>query len=442
MLAAASAFHGLDPEREQRALLQAFEYSLVTELLMTGTSLDELGRRMAAGADVLDGPRSVLLRALSAHVLAPYAEAVPLMRSALDMLNALDDGELFDLGFVGIALATALFDSTAAAAYLARLARIAAEAGALRALDTLLWVRSCFEIGRGDPAEAGRALEQVRELRRAIGYPAENVVNVAHLAWTGAAREDVEGLADVTRILGFGGVETAAKAALAALDIASGRYAEAHRRLSQMVAEPFVQVTYLELANYVEAAVRSGHSADAATMAARIADMADASSTAWLSGLAHRCRALVAGDGDAELHYRLALESFGAAGVPADLGRAHLLYGEWLRRMKRRRDARTQLRAAVDVFDRIEAPAFAARARAELTATGEAMSHREVIAGVELSPREAAVARLAADGQTNAEIGTTLFISANTVDYHLRKVFAKLGVSSRRQLGERFASGD
>ncbi len=438
MLAAANSFHGLESDREQRAVLQAFEYALVTELLMVGTTLLELGRRMAAAAELLDGPRGIVLRALSAHVLAPYSEAVPVIRHALDTLFALDDTELCDFGFAGIALSTALFDVDSGTEYLTRLARIASDAGALRALDTVLWVRSTFEIGRGDPAAAGRYLEQVRELRRAIGYPAENVVNVAFLSWTGAPREEVEAFASVTRSMGFGGVEAFATAALAALDIAEGSYANAHGLLTWMIDAPFLQVTYLQLANYVEASIRSGHTDDAVETTSRITAMAEASGTPWIRGLDQRCRALVCDDDSAEEHYLSAVELLSTANVRVDLGWAHLLYGEWLRRMKRRRDARRHLRTAIDAFDRFEAPAFAQRARTELAATGAPTSERQLVAGVEMSARELSVAELAAAGHTNAEIGATLFISANTVDYHLRKVFGKLGVSSRRQLTEHF----
>ena len=106
--------------------------------------------------------------------------------------------------------------------------------------------------------------------------------------------------------------------------------------------------------------------------------------------------------------------------------------------MKRRRHAREQLQCAIDIFDRIEAPAFGERARAELSATGAKVQDRHVVSGIELSAQEAAVAQLAATGKTNAEIGTALFISTNTVDYHLRKVFGKLAISSRRQLSDHF----
>ena len=185
MLRAADEFHGLDPKREQRALLRAFELALVTESLMEGTTLPELGHRLEAGAKVMDGPYAIVLRAVAAHILRPYTDAIPFMREAIATLSVLDDGDLPKFGFVAIALTTALFDEQAGANYLSRLARIARDAGSLRALDTALWVRSIFELGRGDPAAGGRYVEQVRELRRAIGYEAENVVNVSYLAWTG-----------------------------------------------------------------------------------------------------------------------------------------------------------------------------------------------------------------------------------------------------------------
>lgn len=440
LLRAAAEFHGSDPEREQRTLLRAFELSLATELLMQGTTLPELGQRLAAGATLADGLPGVLLTALSAHILAPYREAVPLMRTALDQLFALNDAELPGFGFVGIALAVALFDCTAGSEYLGRLARIASESGALRDLDAALWVRTLFEIGRGDPAQSGVHIEQVREIRRAIGYDAENVINVSYLTWTGLPRDAVEMIAAATRAMGFGGVEHAAKAALATRDIAEGRYADAHDQLQAMLATPFLQPSYLQLPDFVEAAVRSDHAADARDAADRISGMAEASGTPWIRGLDHRCRALLASDDTAEAHYRSAIELLTAADTPADLGRAHLLYGEWLRRRKRRRDARVHLHTAIELFDRIEAPSFAQRARNEIAATGEKAREHHMWGGVEMSPQEATVARMAAAGHTNAEIATAMFISANTVDYHLRKVFGRLGVSSRRQLSERYGS--
>lgn len=439
VLAAAGEFHGHDRELEQLALVRAFELAFVADALMQGTTLDELGRRVDAGAHGA-GAHADILRGLAAHALLPYPDAVPLMRTAYDALMGLDDADLIAFGYVGIILTTALFDKTAGAAYLDRLARIAAEAGALQRLDTVLWVRGLFELDSGNPAAWGAAVKQVRELRRAIGYDAENVVNVAHLAWTGTPLEEIELIAEVVRTTGFGGVHTSAVSALAIRHIAEGRYDDAYRRLKPLMDEPMLQVTYIRLADYVEAAARSGRTADAATAAGRLELMASASGTPMLRGQSERCLALLADDRTAEALYVGGLDHFQRADAPADLGRAHLLYGEWLRRMRRRRDAREHLRTAVAIFDDIDAPAFAHRARTELAATGERPAERQLVGGVEMSPQEATVARMAAAGHTNAEIAATMFISANTVDYHLRKVFAKLGVSSRRQLSERFGS--
>jgi DNA-binding CsgD family transcriptional regulator len=127
-------------------------------------------------------------------------------------------------------------------------------------------------------------------------------------------------------------------------------------------------------------------------------------------------------------------------GMDVDRGRTHLLYGEWLRRGKRRRDAREQLHTALELFERSAAPAFVERSRSELTATGLKAESAAEPQSLGLTPQELTVARLAASGSTNAEIGATLFISVNTVDYHLRKVFQKLGISSRRQLADQLAT--
>lgn len=442
LLEAAEHFHGVDALLEQRALLRAFENSLVTEWQMQGTTIKDLGRRLQTGALSASGPLSVILNALAAHVLLPYADAVPLMRDALTTLMSLDDEHLPEFGFVGVAFAIALLDALAALEYLSRLEAITRELGALRALDTVLWVRSSVELGRGHPAAAELYIEQVRELRRAIGYEAENVVNVPQLAWTDAPVDTVAAVGELTLAMGFGGVHSNTEAVLAVREIAESQYGPAYERLTRLIAQPFLHVTYLQLADLVESAVRSGHREDARHHAAVIASMATANPAAWLRGLDQRCQALLAVDGAVAQHYSSAIELLSSAGTPAELARTHLLFGEWLRRKKRRRLAREQLRAAITIFEKVKAPAFLRRARAELAATGEQLADREVVVGVEMAPREATVARMAATGATNAEIASTLFITANTVDYHLRKVFQKLGVSSRRQLTERFRDSD
>ncbi len=333
----------------------------------------------------------------------------------------------------------ALWDERTCVELLERTMRAATEAGNLRVLDTTLWVLGLVELARGDPAASGRYVEQVRELRRAIGYDAEQVVNASSLAWSGAPYEQVEQIAEATLETGFAGVWTVAMTGLAIREIADGHYRDAYERLRPLVELEFLQVTYQQLPDLVEAAVRSGNLAPARAAAHRLAEFAAVSGTPWIRGIAARAAALVSEPERAEAGYLEAIAQLGLATATGELGRAHLLYGEWLRRMKRRREARDELRTACEIFERVSAPAFAARAHRELEATGErVVAHQPGDGGAEhLTPQEDAVARLAAAGRTNAEIGAELFISANTVDYHLRKVFRKLGITSRRQLAER-----
>ena len=163
--------------------------------------------------------------------------------------------------------------------------------------------------------------------------------------------------------------------------------------------------------------------------------MTSASGTDWALGVEARSRALLSDGAEAERLYREAIERLGRTRMRTELARAYLLYGEWLRRERRRIDARTQLRIAHEMFDAMGMEAFAERARRELLATGETARTRTAgTTGPQLTPQEAQVARLARDGLTNPEIGARLFISAKTVQYHLSKVFTKLGISSRSQL--------
>ena len=166
----------------------------------------------------------------------------------------------------------------------------------------------------------------------------------------------------------------------------------------------------------------------------RLSGIARACPTDWALGAEARSRALVSDDAVAENLYREAIDRFGRAGLRVDLARARLLYGEWLRRQRRRRDARDQLATAYEIFDSVGAAAFAGRARIELRAAGGQARQRAVQTPDTLTAQEALIARLAGDGASNPEIAAQLFISRATVAYHLRKVFTKLGVSSRSQL--------
>ena len=188
------------------------------------------------------------------------------------------------------------------------------------------------------------------------------------------------------------------------------------------------------LAELIEAAARSGQPERATGPLAQLADITQAAGTDWALGTHARVAAMLAEGDTAERLYREAIERLSHIKTRATLARAHLLYGEWLRREDRRADAREQLRVAYAMLSDMGMEAFAERARHELLATGETVRKRTVETLDELTPQEAQVARLAAGGQTNPEIGAQLFLSPRTVEWHLSKVFGKLGISSRREL--------
>jgi ATP/maltotriose-dependent transcriptional regulator MalT len=223
--------------------------------------------------------------------------------------------------------------------------------------------------------------------------------------------------------------------AAAVLHLGLGQYAEA-----LALAEPATEKTYqplstqLILPELIEAAVRTGRTELAREALDRLSVMTAIEGSDWAKGLEARSRALLSEGHNAEHCYAEAVERFGRTPLRPELARAHLLYGEWLRREQRRRDARHQLHAAYHLFTAIGADAFAERARRELLATGEKVRKREVDTRGQLTPREEHIVRLARDGRTNPEIGAELFISARTVEWHLRKVFTKLGITSRRDL--------
>jgi DNA-binding NarL/FixJ family response regulator len=191
------------------------------------------------------------------------------------------------------------------------------------------------------------------------------------------------------------------------------------------------------MAELVEAAARGGTPGLADDALRRLVDAAAASGTDWALGIAARSRALLLDGSDAEDRYVEAIDRLARSRMALDLARGHLLYGEWLRRERRRVDARRELRVAHDLFSDFGADAFAERARVELQATGEHARRRTPETIDQLTPQELQISRLAAQGDTNREIAAQLFISPSTVEYHLRKAFRKLDVTSRTQLAHR-----
>ncbi|WP_028643554.1 helix-turn-helix transcriptional regulator [Nocardioides sp. URHA0020] len=437
MLTAAEAMRH-EPDLAQGALIQAFYLTLPAERAATGVSLAELGRRLEEGAGLRDGVAATILRGLSAHILLPYDQAVPVMQAAVGTIAELSDEDLLRYGVVSVVLTSALWDARSRQQCLERTAAAARNVGSLRLLDQVLWATSMAELRGGTPQRSAQCIEQIRELRRAIGYDPTSVQNAALLAWTGSSQEHVEQVAAAAAGSGVESVYAAGMHALAVRDIADGAYEKAFARLQPLIDTPFLHVTPLEYGDFVEAAVRSDRHATAHPVVERLEYLAAVNGSDWTLGVAARCRAMVQEDAEvAEECYRAALASLSSAGMEMELARTHLVYGEWLRRARRRREATEQLRTAAESFDRAEAPAFAERARRELRASGEDSGPPDAGRERGLTAQESTAARLAAAGHTNAEIGAVMFVSANTVDYHLRKVFKKFGISSRRQLADR-----
>jgi DNA-binding CsgD family transcriptional regulator len=221
----------------------------------------------------------------------------------------------------------------------------------------------------------------------------------------------------------------------AVLNNGIGRYQAALTPALHAAEQPDLALSSWCTIELIEAAALGGATDIAAGAVARLCEMTSASGTDWALGVEARSRALISDAAEAEPLYRDAIERLRRTRMRVELARTHLLYGESLRRQRRLGDARTQLHIAHDMFDTIGMEAFAERARRELLATGETARKRTPAAsGAQLTPQEEQIARLAGEGLTNPEIGARLFISAKTVQYHLSKVFTKLGVSSRSQL--------
>ncbi|HWS32395.1 MAG TPA: AAA family ATPase [Actinoplanes sp.] len=438
-LAAAEAF-GPDRGRARQALIQGIEHVLSAEHLGgTGEPTVAAAAAPLAGDDHLDG---LVLAAYTGFVVDGYPNCVPAVRRAVAAIAdpALPDEVLLARFAIGVNFCTILWDDESKADILARAEETARRTGALHRLDLIHFIAAmtCAVLGRLDEADRHDAAGQ--RLRRAIGATAEQELVWRHpelITWRApdGIRESVEQALQVFAMLHLGGMHAVTRLHLAILDIADSRWAAARERLLTIVDLGRQHRYAWALPELVEAALRAG---DRRTAQAACDDLdlaARASGTPRALGLLDRCQAVLAGPDRAEEHYRAAIERLDGTLAYGDLARARLLYGEWLRRRRRRRDARHQLAAAYTMFERVRADAFARRAATELAALGE--TAREPVPesnDLELTPQEAAVARLARTGATNAEIAAHLFLSPSTVDYHLRKVFRKLGVSSRRQL--------
>jgi len=385
-------------------------------------------------------PTDLLLDAFATRLARGYEPAVPLLRAGVAALRTGVPGDVDDPSiWIGAWAALDLWDDEGFAAALRRIDAVTRAGGALNSLKSTLSTAATGKVLAGRFVEAQACHTEAGEIEAAMGLRAwgsEHVIEL--LAWQGR-EEQTRAAAEVTeRVwvdqLGYGVLGTHAARSLAVLELGLGRYREALDHAARVVAEDLPGQGSLALSDVVEAGVRAGDRPAAEAALATLARRATASGTPWALGVLARSRALLAADAQAEALYREALDRLGRTSVRTEVARTHLLLGEWLRRRGRRGEAREPLRAAHDLFAAMGAAAFAERARVELRATGESARRRSTPAPVELTPRERQVAVLAAEGATNAEIATRLFVTASTVEFHLNKIFRKLDVTSRRQL--------
>ncbi len=441
LLKAAKRLEPLDSVLARETYRDAFYAAVTAGRLATGGDVQEIAEAVRAflPPPPLDAT-SMLLYGRALLVTEGYAAGAPVMREALSRFRTerlAPDEELRWLPFACRACFD-VWDDDGWWALSVRFSDLARGAGALSALRDALSSKLVLEVLCGELRSAASVGEEADAVSRAIGVPSRYPALIL-AAWQGQEAGRLQAVKEATeqvREKGEGLWLTVTAWATAVLYNGLGRYDEA-LLVAEAASAPHgeqLEVSLWAFSELVEAAARGGQPERAADAMARLEETTSASGTDWGLGTRARSRALLSDDDSAESFYREAVDRLGRTRLRAELARAHLVYGEWLRRQNRRVDARDQLRLAYEMLGSIGMEAFAERARRELLATGETVHKRSVDSLTDLTPQEAQIARLARDGLSNPEISTQLFLSPRTVEWHLRKVFTKLGISSRRQL--------
>jgi DNA-binding CsgD family transcriptional regulator len=441
LLGAARAFEPLDRILSHHSLIEAFLVCVVSQHFTEGTTGVEIAQTALDSLRAQSTPTTaadVLLKGVALRYAGTYADAVPAMREAVRVQATMSLEEINQWTFLGSIMATELWDEQEVRSTMERLERAARAQGSLHALQVALFALALIAVRAGRFLAAQEGYSELHDVTMAIGDQIDiySLLDVDLLCWQGdgQARSKLAVLLELASTFRSATPIHYAHLSLSILELAEGRYEEALVAARSIADADAVGWSCQALPNVVEAAMRCGDREAATGALASLAERATASGTPWALGLLARCRALVADDLSAEVLYEEALEQLGKTTWLTEVARTHLLYGEWLRRQKRRLQAREQLRTAYEMFDTMGAKAFAERARVELLATGERARTRRAESVHDLTSRELQVARLAAQRATSREIAGQLFISSNTVDYHLRKVFQKLSITSRREL--------
>ncbi|HET6866590.1 MAG TPA: LuxR C-terminal-related transcriptional regulator, partial [Solirubrobacteraceae bacterium] len=383
----------------------------------------------------------LLLAGLAVRFTGGYAASVPLLKRALsgDLGARMSSEEELRWMWLASHAAVDLWDDEAWGAMAERHLRLARDTGAVSVLPLALSIRIAAYMFAGELEAATSLIEEVEVAVEATGSQLAPYGRLLVAAWQGQEGEVsrlITAIVDEVVPRGEGLGLTIAQWARALVSNGTGRYEEGVAAALQASEHPedlgFSNWGLFEL---IVAGAHSGMTDVATAGLERLSEMTRASGTDWGLGVEAHARALLSDREAAEPLFREAIERLGRTHIRIGLARAHLNYGEWLRREGRRLDAREELRIAHDMFTSMSAEAWAGRAERELLATGEQTRKRGVETREDLTTQEAQVARLARDGLSNAEIGARMFISPRTVEYHLHKVFNKLGINSRNQLG-------
>src|SRR5215831_6943824 len=437
----------LDADLARETYLEA----LAAAIWASGPDAPDVLRRVAEAARAASPAREprrsvdIVLDALATRITDGYEAAVPLLARALEVIQGLDArgpdvGRM--LWFVGNRatgiIATEVWDFDASRVFGEHQVELARQTGALVQLQFALNFLASNYLLAGKVSSAAALIDEDRTVAEATGNPTVSYANMLREALRGderSARPAIDAGRGRATADGQGRIVTFADYAEAVLNNGLGRHdiaCDAAQRVFNREVVGGYQV--LAVAELAEAASRTGDDALLEAARSRMSERARATSTDLALGIDARLGALVSDDESCEACYRTSIEHLGRTAVSVELARTHLLYGEWLRREGRRVDARPQLRAAHEMFATMGLDAFAGRSRRELSATGANVRKRADETRADLTAQERQIARLAYDGLSNVEIGTRLFLSPRTIEWHLSKVFMKLGVHSRRQL--------
>jgi DNA-binding CsgD family transcriptional regulator len=447
LLNAAKRFDTLDEDLARETYLEALAAAMYAGRLGEPgamASVAEAAGAVARRVTALHRPIDLLLIGMANRITGGASAGSDLLRTALELMcsQAQTDGQALRWMSLGLAIVQEsavgeLWDDAMYGQLATAAVRHARDAGALAVLPPALAYNAGVHVLAGEFATAATLIEEAAAITAATDYAPLRYHSLTLAAWRGSPADAVDLIeaagADATargegRVLGLTGYLSAV------LYNGLGRYEEAFAAARDGCEYEDLGFHGWCLFELIEAATRIGDKETAAQAVRRLEGRAGSSGTDWGLGALANARALVADDELADSLYTEAIERLGRTRVVVHLARTRLQYGEWLRRVKRRVDARRHLNDAHEMFTRMGAQAFAERARRELIATGEKARKQPVSSGDELTAQEGQIARLAGDGLTNQEIGAQLFISTHTVEWHLRKVFVKLGITSRRQL--------